>query len=633
MYHITAALAICLRIKYYFYWKLLRLLFFSGGTAMAYSRELIRNFCIIAHIDHGKSTLADRMMELTDTVAVRDMEEQMLDTMEIERERGITIKATAVRMFYTHTDGKKYMLNLIDTPGHVDFTYEVSRSLAACEGAVLVVDATQGIEAQTLANVYLALDNDLEIVPVINKIDLPSAQPEFVIKEIEDVIGLPAEEAPRISAKNGINIDQVLQQVVDNIPAPGGDPEAPLQALIFDSIYDNYKGALSYVRVKNGTIKPGMRIRYMATGREFDVTEVGVFTPGLLPADSLTAGEVGYISASIKSVAETKGGDTITDANNPAKEALPGYKQANPMVFCGIYPADGADYENLRDALDKLKLNDASLSYEPETSMALGFGFRCGFLGLLHMEIIQERLEREFDLDLVTTSPSVIYKVKLTDGGEMLLDNPSNMPNVAEIEYMEEPVVEAHIMTPSEYVGTIMELCQDKRGVFKDMTYIEEDRVNIKYELPLNEIIYDFFDQLKSRSRGYASFDYELKEYVKSDLVKLDFLLNGDICDALSTIVHRDKAYAKGRAVAEKLQEVIPRQQFEIPIQAAIGGKIIARETVRAVRKDVLAKCYGGDISRKKKLLEKQKEGKKRMRQVGSVEVPSEAFMSVLRIN
>ena len=600
---------------------------------MAYSRELIRNFCIIADIDHGKSTLADRMMELTDTVAVRDMEEQMLDTMEIERERGITIKATAVRMFYTHTDGKKYMLNLIDTPGHVDFTYEVSRSLAACEGAVLVVDATQGIEAQTLANVYLALDNDLEIVPVINKIDLPSAQPEFVIKEIEDVIGLPAEEAPRISAKNGINIDQVLQQVVDNIPAPGGDPEAPLQALIFDSIYDNYKGALSYVRVKNGTIKPGMRIRYMATGREFDVTEVGVFTPGLLPADSLTAGEVGYISASIKSVAETKVGDTITDADNPAKEALPGYKQANPMVFCGIYPADGADYENLRDALDKLKLNDASLSYEPETSMALGFGFRCGFLGLLHMEIIQERLEREFDLDLVTTSPSVIYKVKLTDGGEMLLDNPSNMPNVAEIEYMEEPVVEAHIMTPSEYVGTIMELCQDKRGVFKDMTYIEEDRVNIKYELPLNEIIYDFFDQLKSRSRGYASFDYELKEYVKSDLVKLDFLLNGDICDALSTIVHRDKAYAKGRAVAEKLQEVIPRQQFEIPIQAAIGGKIIARETVRAVRKDVLAKCYGGDISRKKKLLEKQKEGKKRMRQIGTVSLPSDAFMSVLRIN
>ena len=598
-----------------------------------FDQSKIRNFCIIAHIDHGKSTLADRIIEMTGLLTEREMQSQVLDNMDLERERGITIKAQTVRTVYKAKDGEEYIFNLIDTPGHVDFNYEVSRSLAACDGAILVVDAAQGVEAQTLANVYLALDNDLEIVPVINKIDLPSAQPEFVIKEIEDVIGLPAEEAPRISAKNGINIDQVLQKVVDNIPAPGGDPEAPLQALIFDSIYDNYKGALSYVRVKNGTIKPGMRIRYMATGREFDVTEVGVFTPGLLPADSLTTGEVGYISASIKSVAETKVGDTITDANNPAKEALPGYKQANPMVFCGIYPADGADYENLRDALDKLKLNDASLSYEPETSMALGFGFRCGFLGLLHMEIIQERLEREFDLDLVTTSPSVIYKVKLTDGGEMLLDNPSNMPNVAEIEYMEEPVVEAHIMTPSEYVGTIMELCQDKRGVFKDMTYIEEDRVNIKYELPLNEIIYDFFDQLKSRSRGYASFDYELKEYVKSDLVKLDFLLNGDICDALSTIVHRDKAYAKGRAVAEKLQEVIPRQQFEIPIQAAIGGKIIARETVRAVRKDVLAKCYGGDISRKKKLLEKQKEGKKRMRQIGTVSLPSDAFMSVLRIN
>ena len=600
---------------------------------MAYSRELIRNFCIIAHIDHGKSTLADRMMELTDTVAMRDMEAQMLDTMDIERERGITIKATAVRMFYTHTDGQKYMLNLIDTPGHVDFTYEVSRSLAACEGAVLVVDATQGIEAQTLANVYLALDNDLEIVPVVNKIDLPSAQPDFVIKEIEDVIGLPAEDAPLISAKNGINIDQVLAKIVETVPPPFGDTDAPLQALIFDSIYDNYKGALSYVRVKSGTVKPGMRIRYMATGREFDVTEVGVFTPSLVPTDSLGAGEVGYISASIKSVADTKVGDTITDANNPAKEALPGYKQANPMVFCGIYPADGADYESLRDALDKLVLNDASLSYEPETSMALGFGFRCGFLGLLHMEIIQERLEREFDLDLVTTSPSVIYKVKRTDGEEIWIDNPSNLPPVTEIEYMEEPMVEAHIMTPSEYVGTIMELCQEKRGIFRDMTYIEETRVNIKYELPLNEIIYDFFDQLKSRSRGYASFDYELKEYVKSDLVKLDFLLNGDMCDALSTIVHRDKAYGKGRAVAEKLQEVIPRQQFEIPIQAAIGGKIIARETVRAVRKDVLAKCYGGDITRKKKLLEKQKEGKKRMRQIGTVSLPSDAFMSVLRIN
>ena len=600
---------------------------------MAYDQKYIRNFCIIAHIDHGKSTLADRMMELTDTVALRDMEDQLLDTMEIERERGITIKATAVRMFYTHTDGNTYMFNLIDTPGHVDFTYEVSRALAACEGAVLVVDATQGIEAQTLANVYLALDNNLEIVPVINKIDLPSAQPDFVVKEIEDVIGLPAEDAPRISAKSGQNVEQVLGQIVELIPPPQGDAEAPLQALIFDSIYDNYKGALSYVRVKNGRVKPGMRIRSMATGQEFDVTEVGVFTPALRPTDSLGAGEVGYVAASIKSVAETKVGDTITDASNPAKEALPGYKQVQPMVFCGIYPADGADYENLKDALDKLVLNDASLSYEPETSLALGFGFRCGFLGLLHMEIIQERLEREFDLDLVTTAPSVIYKVTKLDGTKLSIDNPSNLPPPAEIAYMEEPMVEAHIMTPSDYVGTIMELCQEKRGVFIDMTYMEETRVNIKYELPLNEIIYDFFDQLKSRSRGYASFDYELKEYRRSDLVKLDFLLNGDVCDALSTIVHKDRAYAKGRAVAEKLQEVIPRQQFEVPIQAAIGSKIIARETVRALRKDVLAKCYGGDITRKKKLLEKQKEGKKRMRQVGTVSVPSEAFMSVLRIN
>ena len=600
---------------------------------MAYDQKYIRNFCIIAHIDHGKSTLADRMMELTDTVALRDMEDQLLDTMEIERERGITIKATAVRMFYTHTDGQTYMFNLIDTPGHVDFTYEVSRALAACEGAVLVVDATQGIEAQTLANVYLALDNNLEIVPVINKIDLPSAQPDFVVKEIEDVIGLPAEDAPRISAKSGQNVEQVLGQIVELIPPPQGDADAPLQALIFDSIYDNYKGALSYVRVKNGRVKPGMRIRSMATGREFDVTEVGVFTPALRPTDSLGAGEVGYVAASIKSVAETKVGDTITDASNPAKEALPGYKQVQPMVFCGIYPADGADYENLKDALDKLVLNDASLSYEPETSLALGFGFRCGFLGLLHMEIIQERLEREFDLDLVTTAPSVIYKVTKLDGTKLSIDNPSNLPPPAEIAYMEEPMVEAHIMTPSDYVGTIMELCQEKRGVFIDMTYMEETRVNIKYELPLNEIIYDFFDQLKSRSRGYASFDYELKEYRRSDLVKLDFLLNGDVCDALSTIVHKDRAYAKGRAVAEKLQEVIPRQQFEVPIQAAIGSKIIARETVRALRKDVLAKCYGGDITRKKKLLEKQKEGKPRMRQVGTVSVPSEAFMSVLRIN
>ncbi len=600
---------------------------------MAYRRELIRNFCIIAHIDHGKSTLADRMMQLTDTVALRDMSEQMLDTMDIERERGITIKSTAVRMFYRYKDGNIYMFNLIDTPGHVDFTYEVSRSLAACEGAVLVVDATQGIEAQTLANVYLALESNLEILPVINKIDLPSAQPEFVMKEIEDVIGLSAENAPLISAKNGVNIDQVLEQIVALVPPPSGDSEAPLQALIFDSIYDNYKGAISYVRVKQGRVKAGMNIRFMATGNEYEVTEVGTFAPLPRPIDELVAGEVGYIAASIKSVSETKAGDTITDVENPAANALPGYKHANPMVFCGIYPADGADYETLREALDKLALNDAALSYEPETSMALGFGFRCGFLGLLHMEIVQERLEREFDLDLVTTAPSVIYRIKRTDGQELMIDNPSNLPPVTEIQYMEEPMVEAHIITPSEYVGTIMELCQEKRGIFKDMTYLEETRVNIKYELPLNEIIYDFFDQLKSRSRGYASFDYELKEYVRSELVKLDFLLNGDICDALSTIVHSDKAYAKGRAVAEKLQEVIPRQQFEIPIQAAIGGKIIARETVRAVRKDVLAKCYGGDISRKKKLLEKQKEGKKRMRQVGTVSLPSEAFMSVLRIN
>ena len=600
---------------------------------MAYDRELIRNFCIIAHIDHGKSTLADRMIEMTDTVALRDMEAQLLDNMDIERERGITIKSSAVRMFYTHTDGKRYMFNLIDTPGHVDFNYEVSRSLAACEGAVLVVDATQGIEAQTLANVYLALDNSLEIVPVINKIDLPSADVEHTKKEIEDVIGLPAENAPCISAKTGLNVEQVLVAVVDTVPPPSGDINKPLKALIFDSVYDNYKGALSYVRVVDGVVKPGMKIRYMATGNEFEVTEVGIFSPTLMPIDALEAGEVGYISASIKNVRETKVGDTITDANAPADEPLPGYKQANPMVFCGIYPADGADYENLRDALDKLVLNDASLSYEPETSMALGFGFRCGFLGLLHMEIIQERLEREFDLDLVTTAPSVIYKVVKTNGEEVMIDNPTNLPPVTEIAYMEEPMVRATIMSPSEYVGTIMELCQDKRGVFEDMKYIEEGRVNIFYELPLNEIIYDFFDQLKSRSRGYASFDYELKEYAKSDLVKLDFLLNGDMCDALSTIVHKDKAYAKGRAVAEKLQEVIPRQQFEIPIQAAIGGKIIARETVRAVRKDVLAKCYGGDITRKKKPLEKQKEGKKRMRQIGTVSLPSEAFMSVLKIN
>ena len=600
---------------------------------MAFSRELIRNFCIIAHIDHGKSTLADRMMELTDTVAMRDMENQLLDTMDIERERGITIKATAVRMFYDHSNGKRYMFNLIDTPGHVDFTYEVSRSLAACEGAVLVVDATQGIEAQTLANVYLALDNDLEIMPVINKIDLPSAQPEHVIMEIEDVIGLEAEDAPLISAKTGQNVQEVLEKIVELIPPPTGKDDAPLKALIFDSIYDNYKGALSYVRIVDGSVRPGMRIRSMATGKVFDVTEVGVFTPSLKSTSELTAGEVGYIAASIKTVADTKVGDTLTDDTNPTAEALPGYKHVQPMVFCGIYPADGADYDSLRDALEKLALNDASLSFELETSQALGFGFRCGFLGLLHMEIIQERLEREFDLDLVTTSPSVVYKVKQIGGEECMIDNPSNMPPAASIEYMEEPMVEAHIMTPSDFVGAIMELCQEKRGVFVDMHYIEENRVTIKYNLPLNEIIYDFFDQLKSRSRGYASFDYELKGYQRSELVKLDFLLNGDMCDALSTIVHKDRAYTKGRAVAEKLKEVIPRQQFEIPIQAAIGGKIIARETVKAVRKDVLAKCYGGDITRKKKLLEKQKEGKKRMRQIGTVELPSDAFMSVLRIN
>lgn len=600
---------------------------------MAYPRELIRNFCIIAHIDHGKSTLADRLMELTDTVSSRDMEEQLLDSMDIERERGITIKSTAVRMFYTHTDGKRYMLNLIDTPGHVDFTYEVSRALAACEGAVLIVDATQGIEAQTLANVYLAVDNGLEILPVINKIDLPSADPDNAIHEIEDIIGIPAEDAPQVSAKTGLNVNEVLAKIVTDFPPPSGEVEKPLRALIFDSFYDNYKGALSYVRIVEGVVRAGDRIRFMHTGNEFDVTEVGVFTPSWKTTDELSAGEVGYISASIKSVAETKVGDTITLATNPASEPLHGYKHASPMVFCGIYPADGSEYENLRDALEKLILNDASISFEPETSQALGYGFRCGFLGLLHMEIAQERLEREFDLDLVTTAPSVIYRVITTDGQEIWIDNPSNLPSPTEIERMEEPMCKAHIMTPPEYVGTIMELCQEKRGFFRDMTYLEETRVKLTYDIPLNEIIFDFFDSLKSRSRGYASFDYEISEYVQSDLVKLDFLLNGDMCDALSTIVHRDKAYAKGRAVAEKLQEVIPRQQFEIPIQAAIGGKIIARETVRALRKDVLAKCYGGDITRKKKLLEKQKEGKKRMRQIGSVELPSEAFMSVLRIN
>ena len=593
----------------------------------------IRNFCIIAHIDHGKSTLADRLMELTDTVSKRDMEDQLLDSMDIERERGITIKASAVRMYYTHTDGERYLFNLIDTPGHVDFTYEVSRALAACEGAVLVVDATQGIEAQTLANVYLAVDNGLEVLPVINKVDLPSAEPDRVVHEIEDVIGIPAEQAPQVSAKTGLNVDQVLKDIVENVPAPSGDPDGPLKALIFDCYYDNYKGALSYVRIFDGSVRQGMRIRSMATGNEFDVTEVGLFSPTMRPVSGLTAGEVGYIAASIKSVEETKVGDTLTSAQNPAKEPLPGYKKVNPMVYCGVYPADGSHYGDLMEALEKLKLNDASLSFEKETSAALGHGFRCGFLGLLHMEIITERLEREFDLDLVTTSPSVVYHVKMLSGETRVIDNPANLPDPSEIDYMEEPMVSASIMTPPEYVGAIMELCQSNRGVFEHMDYIEKDRVSIHYVLPLNEIIYDFFDSLKSRSKGYASFDYELKDYEKSDLVRLDFLLNGDMCDALSTIVHKDRAYPKGRAVAEKLRDVIPRQQFEIPVQAAIGGKIIARETVKALRKDVLAKCYGGDITRKKKLLEKQKEGKKRMRQVGSVSVPSDAFMSVLRIN
>ena len=593
----------------------------------------IRNFCIIAHIDHGKSTLADRLMELTDTVSKRDMEDQLLDSMDIERERGITIKASAVRMYYTHTDGERYLFNLIDTPGHVDFTYEVSRALAACEGAVLVVDATQGIEAQTLANVYLAVDNGLEVLPVINKVDLPSAEPDRVVHEIEDVIGIPAEQAPQVSAKTGLNVDQVLKDIVENVPAPSGDPDGPLKALIFDCYYDNYKGALSYVRIFDGSVRQGMRIRSMATGNEFDVTEVGLFSPTMRPVSELTAGEVGYIAASIKSVEETKVGDTLTSAQNPAKEPLPGYKKVNPMVYCGVYPADGSHYGDLMEALEKLKLNDASLSFEKETSAALGHGFRCGFLGLLHMEIITERLEREFDLDLVTTSPSVVYHVKMLSGETRVIDNPANLPDPSEIDYMEEPLVSASIMTPPEYVGAIMELCQSNRGVFEHMDYIEKDRVSIHYVLPLNEIIYDFFDSLKSRSKGYASFDYELKDYEKSDLVRLDFLLNGDMCDALSTIVHKDRAYPKGRAVAEKLRDVIPRQQFEIPVQAAIGGKIIARETVKALRKDVLAKCYGGDITRKKKLLEKQKEGKKRMRQVGSVSVPSDAFMSVLRIN
>lgn len=596
-------------------------------------QKQIRNLCIIAHIDHGKSTLADRLLERTGVFSAREMDEQILDAMDLERERGITIKAKAVRMVYQHTDGQEYIINLIDTPGHVDFNYEVSRSLAACEGAILVVDASQGIEAQTLANVYLALEHDLEILPVVNKIDLPSARPDEIRAEIEEVIGLDASEAPLISAKAGIGIDQVLEEIIRVIPPPKGDEDAPLRALIFDSVYDNYKGALSFVRVMEGTVRPGMRMRTMALGGEFEVTEVGVFRPALTPANELRAGDVGYIAASIKNVADTRVGDTITEAARPATTALEGYKKVNPMVFCGIYPADGARYDDLRDALEKLRLNDAALSFEPETSIALGFGFRCGFLGLLHMEIISERLEREFDMDLVTTAPSVIYRVNTMDGENLWIDNPSNLPNPATIDSMEEPFVRATIMAPTEFVGAIMELCQEKRGTYIEMKYLDAKRVQILYDLPLNEIIYDFFDKLKSRTRGYASFDYEVTGYRPSDLVKLDMLLNGDMCDALSLIVHRDRAYARGRIIAEKLKDAIPRQLFEIPVQAAIGGKIIARETIKAMRKDVLAKCYGGDITRKKKLLEKQKEGKKRMRQIGSVEVPSEAFMSVLKMD
>ncbi len=599
---------------------------------MPKDQSRIRNFCIVAHIDHGKSTLADRIMDVTETVSKREAKEQLLDSMDIERERGITIKLTPVRMNYTY-NSEKYEFNLIDTPGHVDFTYEVSRSLKACEGAILIVDASQGIEAQTLTNVYLALDNDLEIIPVINKIDLPSARPDEVKKEIEDVIGLDAENAPLVSAKEGIGIEDVLKQVIELLPPPRGDYDKPFKALIFDSYYDSYKGAVSFIRVFDGKVKAGDKVRFFATGKEFDVTEVGVFTPRSTPVEELSAGDVGYLCASIKNVSDTKVGDTITLAMNGAKEPLAGFKEVSPMVFCGIYPTDGARYNDLKDALEKLKLNDASLMYEPEVSTALGFGFRCGFLGLLHMEIIQERLEREFDLDLITTAPGVSYNVVKNNGETVLVSNPSNLPPAGEIDHMEEPVVKAFLYTPPEYVGPIMELCQDKRGTFLDMTYLETTRVKIEYEMPLNEIIYDFFDSLKSRTRGYASLDYEIIGYKESDLVKLDILLNGEICDALSLIVHRDKAYARGRGIAEKLKEVIPRQLFEIPIQAAIGGKVIARETVKAMRKDVLAKCYGGDITRKKKLLEKQKEGKKRMRQIGSVEVPSEAFMTILKFD
>ncbi|MDE6550268.1 MAG: translation elongation factor 4 [Clostridia bacterium] len=599
---------------------------------MSRDQSNIRNFCIVAHIDHGKSTLADRIMDVTGAVSKREAKQQLLDSMDIERERGITIKLTPVRMEYEY-GGKTYIFNLIDTPGHVDFTYEVSRSLKACEGAILIVDASQGVEAQTLTNVYLAVDNDLEIIPVINKIDLPSARPEEVKAEIEEVIGIPADDAPLISAKEGVGIEEVLAQVVDRLPPPSGDIDKPLKALVFDSYYDSYKGAVSIVRIFDGTVSAGDRIMMMSTGMQFDVTEVGFFTPNSRAVERLEAGDVGYLCASIKNVSDTKVGDTITSSVNPTPEPLAGFKEAEPMVYSGVYPADGAHYDDLKDALEKLKLNDAALFYEPEVSAALGFGFRCGFLGLLHMEIIEERLEREFNLDLVTTAPSVSYRVVTTSGETVEVSNPTMLPPAGQIDHMEEPVVKAEIFTPPEYVGTVMELCQDKRGTFVNMTYIEAKRVMLEYEMPLNEIIYDFFDSLKSRSKGYASLDYEILGYKRGDLVKMDILLNGELCDALSLIIHKDKAYARGRVIAEKLKDIIPRQLFEVPIQAAIGGKVIARETVKAVRKDVLAKCYGGDITRKKKLLEKQKEGKKRMRQVGSVEVPSEAFMTILKFD